>query len=88
MEAVLGLSLEETRIYREAKAQGRKEGRQEEGLEIVLRLLRRRFSTVDSSIQEQIRQLSSTQLADLSEALLDFSTKEDLAAWLQAYPPA
>jgi hypothetical protein len=34
-------------------------------------------------LQSQIRQLSASQLEDLAEALLDFSTKEDLVAWLQ-----
>jgi len=38
---------------------------------------------LESSVQEQIRGLSTAQLEDLAEALLDFSEPGDLEAWLQ-----
>ncbi len=63
--------------------QGRQEGRQEGELAIILRLLNRRISTINSTVEERIRQLSLTQLEDLAEVLLDFSTEVDLVAWLQ-----
>jgi len=63
--------------------QGRQEGRQEGELAIILRLLNRRIGTINSTVEERIRQLSLTQLEDLAEVLLDFSTEADLVAWLQ-----
>jgi hypothetical protein len=38
----------------------------------------------DEPLQAQVRQLSSLQLEDLSEALVDFATPTDLQAWLEA----
>ncbi|WP_017318951.1 DUF4351 domain-containing protein [Mastigocladopsis repens] len=62
--------------------QGRQEGRQQEAATLVLRLLNRRFSGVSSQLQERIQNLSTAELEDLAEALLDFNTVADLEAWL------
>lgn len=63
--------------------QGLQQGRQEEALALILRQLPRRVGTVEPELQERIRQLSLTQLETLAEALLDFSTSEDLVNWLE-----
>jgi predicted transposase YdaD len=68
-----------TRIYEEV----RDEVRQEQTLEVVIRLLRRRIGNLSQQLQDSISQLSIEQLENLAEALLDFSTEEDLVAWLQ-----
>jgi len=74
----------------EGREQGREQGR-EEGLEqggqreaasLVLRQLRRRFGNVLAEQQATIRGLTTTQLEQLAEALLDFSSPADLMAWL------
>lgn len=57
-------------------------GRQKGKLEIIMRLLNRKVGVVTPELEEQIRQLSTTQLEDLAEALLDFSNASDLVAWL------
>jgi hypothetical protein len=62
--------------------QGRQQGRQEEATSLVLRLLNRRFHGISSQLQERIQNLSTAQLEDLAEALLDFTTVADLEAWL------
>lgn len=62
--------------------QGREQGRQEE-LSLIMRLLTRKIGTLDPELQERLQRLSFAQLADLGEALLDFSEVSDLAAWLQ-----
>lgn len=62
---------------------GLQQGRQEEALALILRQLARRIGEVTPQLQERLRQLSLTQLEDLAEALLDFSTEEDLLGWLQ-----
>ncbi len=44
VEAMLGVKLEETRVYQEAKQEGREEGREELKLELVPRFLVRGMS--------------------------------------------
>lgn len=81
VEAMLGLRLEETRVYREAK----EEGRQQEAANLVLRLLLRRFGELSEDLRGRISNLPLSVLEDLSEALLDFSSLDDLSAWLEAH---
>jgi predicted transposase YdaD len=61
---------------------GRQEGRQEGELAVIIRQINRRIGTIEPQLQNQIRGLSLTKLEDLAEALLDFSTVEDLTNWL------
>ena len=63
--------------------EGRQEGRQEGEVEILLRLLRRRFGEVAIQLEERISQLSIMPLENLAEVLLDFEDERDLVAWLQ-----
>ncbi len=80
IEEMLGLSeLKQTRVYQEA----REEGRQEEGATLVLRLLTRRLSQVAPEVRALILQLPVAQLEELGEALLDFSSTQELTDWLQ-----
>jgi predicted transposase/invertase (TIGR01784 family) len=89
LEQMLGLNeLKQTRFYQEALEEGLEQGRQEGELAVVLRQLRRRLGTVEPQLQLQIQQLSSAQLEELAEALLDFSTAEDLVTWLQTHQPS
>ena len=46
-------------------------------------LLTRQLGTTAPQLRSQIQQLSNTQIEELAEALLDFSTTEDLVAWLE-----
>ena len=80
IEEMLGLSeLKQTRVYQEAL----EEGRQEKGVTIVLRLLDRQLGQVAPDVLSQIQQLSTIQLEELREALLDFDSAQDLTDWLQ-----
>ncbi|WP_414753417.1 Rpn family recombination-promoting nuclease/putative transposase [Anabaena sp. CCY 9910] len=83
IEAMLGLKLEETRVYREAKQEGRGEGREQEARSLILRQLNKRVGAIPDEQQRQIEVLSLEQLEALAEALLDFSTIADLLGWLQ-----
>jgi predicted transposase YdaD len=65
---------------------GLEQGRQEGELAVIMRLLNRRIGTVAPELQEQIRQLSLTQLEDLAEVLLDFADTADLVSWLESHP--
>ena len=51
-------------------------------LSIVLRQLNRRIGLLNESSETTVRQLSMSQLDDLSEALLDFQSSTDLDRWL------
>ena len=62
---------------------GRQEGRQEEALSVIIRLMCRKIGELAPQLDEQIRGLSIVQLEDLGEALLDFSTVDDLVTWLR-----
>jgi predicted transposase YdaD len=67
----------------QGRQEGKQEGKQEEALALILRQLTRRIGEVTPQLQERLSQLSLTQLEDLAEALLDFSTEENLLGWLQ-----
>jgi predicted transposase/invertase (TIGR01784 family) len=94
VEAMLGLRLEETRVYQEACAEGeergvakgRQEGEQAGILKgeqaLILRQLTRRIGSVAPSVLVQVQSLSLAQLESLGEALLDFSQPDDLMNWL------
>lgn len=58
-------------------------GIQQGELKIIQRQLTKRIGVITPELQERLRGLSLTQLEDLAEALLDFSTEADLVAWLQ-----
>ncbi|GAB1542328.1 hypothetical protein NUACC21_50020 [Scytonema sp. NUACC21] len=70
----------------EGRLEGLLEGRQEGLLEgeqrLVIRQLNRIFGEIDSSLTQQIRELSLEQLEALGEVLLDFSEVADLQRWL------
>ena len=69
-------------ILQKGAQQGRIEGRREEAISLVMRLLTRRFGEMNPQLQEQIRSLGLEQLEELGEALLDFETVTDLDIWL------
>ena len=70
------------------REEGRQEGLHDGAVETLLRLLRRRFGILGAEQQSRIRSLSSPQLDELAEALLDFHCPDDLAAWLDRHPAA
>ena len=55
-------------------------------LALVERLLTRQLGTIAPKLLLQIQQLSNAQIEELAEALLDFSTIENLVAWLENHP--
>lgn len=83
VEEMLGITLQETRVYREIKEEGRQEGLQREK-SLVLRLLNRRVGELPQEVRQRVESLSLEQLENLGEALLDFTDMTDLQAWLEA----
>lgn len=84
VELMLGITLKETRVYREIKEEGREEGREEEGRSLILRQLTRRVGELPQDVRSRIETLSLEQLENLGEALLDFTSIADLLSWLEA----
>lgn len=70
----------------EGRREGHEEGRRQGECTLVLRLLKRRFGSLPDATRQQIESLQIDELEDLAEALLDFSSAADLAAWLGARP--
>jgi predicted transposase YdaD len=80
VDAMLGIELEQTRVYREAEQQGEIKATQS----LILRLLNRQVGNVSSEVEVRVKALTLTQLEDLGEALLDFGQMSDLMGWLDA----
>ncbi len=78
--------MRESVIYQDILRQGLEQGKQQEGIALILRQLTRQIGTVAPELQERIRSLSIAQLEDLAEALLDFSQPADLVTWLEGHP--
>lgn len=73
----------EQTLFEQGRQEGLKLGRKERKIELIMRLLTRRFAQVNPDSQIIISELSIDKLDDLTEALLDFSNAEDLTAWLE-----
>lgn len=88
---MLNLSdLKQTRVYQEALAegleqgleQGLERGRQQEGVTLITRLLERKFGELPSGLRSPLAHLTLTQLELLADALLDFSSLDEVTDWL------
>ena len=84
VEAMLDITLKETRVYREIKEEGREEGR-EATANIITRQLRKRLGELPQEVRSVILGLSLSMLEELGEALLDFTSVADLQAWLEEH---
>ena len=69
---------------RGAIIKSRQEGIIEGETALILRQIARRTGEIPPAIKTRIQQLSLEQLQDLGEILLDFTSQEDLIAWLDS----
>ena len=83
VESMLGITLKETRVYQEIKEEGREEGREEATVNVIIRLLTKRFGKISEEMRSSISSLPLPVLEDLSEALLDFTSFADIQTWLK-----
>ncbi len=82
--------MRESVIYQDIKAEGIKEGEakgkaegiKEGEISLILRQLKRRIGDINAEDENRITGLSVEQLEALGEALLDFSSGDDLSSWL------
>lgn len=70
--------MQDSVIYQDIKAQGVQEGK----AGLVLRQLKRRIGEIEAKDEIRINGLSVEQLEALGDALLDFSSYDDLPNWL------
>ncbi|NER24917.1 MAG: Rpn family recombination-promoting nuclease/putative transposase [Symploca sp. SIO1C2] len=90
---MLGLaeSIKDTRVYQEGLEigleQGHDQGREQEGQTLVLKQLSRKVGKLSPKLESQIKALPLEGVEELAEALLDFSTLDDLSAWLHDHNP-
>lgn len=82
VDAMLGIELEQTRVYREAKAEGRAEGKAEGEVSLVVKLLTRKLGVISPQLQARVSNLTIDRVESLGEALLDFTSIADLENWL------
>jgi predicted transposase/invertase (TIGR01784 family) len=78
VDAVLGIELKQTRVYQEAKA----DGRTEEGQLLVMKQLTRKLGNISPEVRSRVTSLTIDLLESLGEDLLDFTQISDLLAWL------
>ena len=89
MLALNDIELKQTRFYQEIaeeeRQEGIQEGRQEQCITLIMRLLRRRLGIHPELDQALLhfQSMSVEQLETLAEALLDFTDINDLTVWLQ-----
>jgi predicted transposase/invertase (TIGR01784 family) len=80
--------IKQTRVYQEAKQEGKQEGRQEgrkdEAINLLLKIVSKRFGKLSANDVQNINSLNIEQLEKLGEAFLDFTDIHDLEIWLQS----
>ena len=75
---MLGIELQQTRVYQEAKA----EGKAEEGRSLVIKLLNRKLGNLTPQLLDRVNNLQIDHIESLGEALLDFNSIAYLESWL------
>lgn len=78
IEAMLDITLKETRVYQEIK---------EEAINLVNRLLTKRFGELPGELRSLVVTLPLPTLEALSEALLDFTSVAQVQTWLEERSP-
>jgi predicted transposase/invertase (TIGR01784 family) len=86
VEAMLDITFQETRVYRELREEVTEGAKTEEALKLVLRQLTRRLKQeLSEEMRSQITALPLSQLEELGEALVDFEQLNDLTTWLEQH---
>ncbi|OKH45472.1 hypothetical protein NIES2101_26415 [Calothrix sp. HK-06] len=81
IDTMLGITLEETRVFQEAIEIGQERAT----ADVIFRLLKKRFrQEVSEELRARIQSLPLPALRKLTEDLLDFSYDADLQTWLKA----
>jgi len=79
VEKMLDISFEETRVYKEIRAEGEAKGE----AKIIMRVLSKRFGELSDMMQSDISVLPVPTLEDLGEQLLEFDSLAEVKSWLK-----
>jgi Domain of unknown function (DUF4351) len=82
-ELMMALSQAYLEWEQQTEQRGIEKGLQQGEQSLILRLLTRRIGEVTPAMLQKIQGLTLVQLESLGEALLDFTSADDLAMWLQ-----
>jgi predicted transposase YdaD len=82
VDEMLGVTLQETRVYQDALAEGEIIGEANGKLEMVVMILNRRLGALPDSTIDRLSQLSIKQVEALGIASFDFQNLADLTTWL------
>jgi predicted transposase YdaD len=74
--------MQESVIYQDILQKGEQQGQQQEAFRFLNRLINRRFGTIDSSVVDRIKVLSTEELEVLGEDFLGFADVSALVDWL------
>jgi predicted transposase YdaD len=74
--------MQESVIYQDILQKGEQKGEQQEAFRFLNRQLNKRFGTIDSSIIDRLKVLSTEELEVLGEEFLGFTDVSALLAWL------
>jgi predicted transposase YdaD len=74
-------------ILQKGEKRGEQRGRQQGEATLIIRLLTGRFGVLNLEVEQKINSLSTNQLEDLGDALLDFSRLDDLNNYLVPISP-
>jgi predicted transposase/invertase (TIGR01784 family) len=77
INAMLGIKLEETRVFQEAQ--------EEKARSLISLQLEQKIGDLSELLNDRIKALSTDQLQALAIALLQFGSINDLTAWLEAH---
>nr|WP_009545931.1 DUF4351 domain-containing protein [Crocosphaera subtropica] len=77
--------LRETKVYQEALEEGRQQGELVAKQNLILRQLNLKIGKIYPNLEEEVKQLTLTELDNLALALFDFSNVEDLQQWLASH---
>jgi predicted transposase YdaD len=81
VDAMLGIELQQTRVYQEARAEGLEIGQQQEKA-LVVKQLARKLGNLSAQTQAKVSALQIDRIESLGEALLNFTSIADLETWL------
>jgi predicted transposase YdaD len=76
--------MRESVIYQEIEAEAIQRGLQQGERSLIIRQLNRQVGSLSAEMLTQIEALALAKLDELGEALLRFSSLDDLVSWLQA----
>ncbi len=84
---MLALEPKQSRVYQDAKAEGKAEGSDDKSRSLTWRVLNKKITNLPADVKLRFDQLSVEQIDRLAEDLLSFNSIADVLAWLDLAQP-